>query len=354
MRVDAARPGRLDPPLRYSLAEFAEVIFEAFGIAGVRRVVEIGAEGGAFTEQLIGWCQERHGSLVSIDPAPSDLVRRLAARSDTTSLMEDTSHRVLPALAPADAYLIDGDHNFFTVRGELDTIHTTCEREGVLPLLVAQDMGWPAGRRDQYYDPASLPDGAVHPHAYQGVVPWSESTVDGGFRGDGEFAFARVEGGPANGVATAVEDFLASHPGYRTIYLPCIFGLALMFPSEAPWAAELAAALAAYDDNPLLVRLESNRILLYLMVIDLQDRLERQRGLTATVEASLVSAADLARTERDVARQEARLAMAERDAARRDLEAAGAGGATGPPGRGGSLVPRLRASWPRVPSRPRG
>ena len=52
MRFEDARPSPDDPALRYSLAEFREIILTAFGIVDVRSIVEIGAEGGAFTYAL--------------------------------------------------------------------------------------------------------------------------------------------------------------------------------------------------------------------------------------------------------------------------------------------------------------
>ncbi len=335
MQFDAARPAPTDPLLLYSLAEFREVIFEAFRVVGARSVAEIGAEGGAFTEQLVGWCEGHQGRLVSIDPAPSDLVRELAARSGATTLREDMSHRVLPDLEPFDAYLIDGDHNYYTVSGELAMIYETCQTAGTHPLLLLQDVGWPAGQRDQYYDPDSIPDDAKQPYDFGGVVPWSDATFEEGFRGDGDFAFARHEGGPANGVRSALEDFLGQHREYETIALPCLFGLTLVFSSTAPWAESLRERLGVYDDNPLLARLESNRILLYLRVIELQDKLARQSRRTAAVEAELGTALAAARTQRDAAGQAARAAIAERDAARAEAERAG-------PATGAQATPSVR------------
>ncbi|HWG74298.1 MAG TPA: class I SAM-dependent methyltransferase [Acidimicrobiales bacterium] len=322
MRLDAAIPAPTDPLLRYSLAELSEIIFAAFAVAGVSTVAEIGAEGGAFTEHLVRWVSERGGGLVSIDPAPSAHVRYLAESSEAVTLLAETSHQVLPRLGAHDAYLLDGDHNYFTVKGELEMIHATCHGADTVPLLVLQDIGWPAGRRDQYYEPEALPEGATRPYDFGGVVPWSDTTFEGGFRGDGNFAFATREGGPANGVRTALEDFLADHAGYEALAVPCVFGLALVFPSSAPWAPELRSQLAVYDDNPLLARLESNRILLYLSVIDLQDRLARQRRRTAAVEAELGAALERARTEVAIANQAARAAAEQRDEAVAEADAA--------------------------------
>ncbi len=312
MRFEAARPSPGDPQLRYSLAEFAEVIFAAFEAAGVRSVVEIGAEGGAFTEQLAGWTESHDGVLTSIDPAPSGRVRTLAARSATMTLHQRTSHAVLPELPPHDAYLIDGDHNYFTVSGELAAIRGVAEEAATHPLVVLQDVAWPAGHRDQYYDPEAIPEHARHPYRYGGVLPWEEETLPSrGFTGEGAFAFATHEGGAGNGVVQALQDFLVAHQGYEVISLPCIFGLAFLFGGDSPWAAALREAIGALDDHPLLARLESNRVLLYLTVLELQDTLEAERRRAGSVEAELRGQLGALRTELGAAHQRLRQLEAE-------------------------------------------
>lgn len=313
MDFEAARPEPDDPLLRYSLAEFDEIIFAAFEIAGVTSVLEIGSEAGLFTERLSAWVAERGGELVSIDPHPSEKVRDLAARIPAMTVVQDLSLNVLPHLEAKDAYLIDGDHNYFTVAGELAAIAAAAERASVQPLLFVQDVAWPTGARDMYYDPESLPEEGRHPYDFAGVVPWDRDTrTQGGFRGNGEFAYARTEGGERNGVRTALVDFLAAHPGFDVISVPCVFGLAVVYPRDAPWAGQLSARLGWYDDNPLLATLEANRILLYLKVLELQDRLAAERRHRARLVSQLEAQLETARTEAAVAEQVARQAVQER------------------------------------------
>jgi hypothetical protein len=315
VRFDHARPAPDDPALRYSLAEFRELIFAVFDAAGVRTMAEIGAEGGAFTEELVRWAEGHDGRLVSIDPAPSDLVRDLERASKVTTLFQQLSLEVLPTLDAFDAYLIDGDHNYFTVASELALIAATAADAGTYPVLVVDDVGWPSGRRDQYYNPQSLPPDAVKPYDYGGIVPWSSKTRARGFRGEGEFAFAIEEGGARNGVLTALEDFLAATPGWEALSVPCIFGLAFVYPTEASWADQVRAILAPLADNPLLARLESNRLLLYLRLIEAQDSDVKRRRLDADRSAQLESELDASRAEVAVVREALRQANAERDAA---------------------------------------
>ncbi len=73
----------------------------------------------------------------------------------------------------------------------------------------------------------------------------------------------------------AVEDFMAERNlGYA--HLPGVFGLGMLWSRSAHWATELADLLAPFDRNPLLERLERNRLELYLRVLALQDDLTRQ------------------------------------------------------------------------------
>jgi hypothetical protein len=122
-------------------------------------------------------------------------------------------------------------------------------------------VSWPCARRDLYYAPDAIPDEGVHPYSFElGCLPEVPEAVDGGFRGGGAFAVALREGGPRNGVLTAVEDFLAGRDQLRFAHVPAIFGVGVIFSREAPYAAALERLLAPLDGNPLLVKLERNRI----------------------------------------------------------------------------------------------
>lgn len=275
--------------LLYSLAEFRELIFECLDLVEAKSVVEIGGEGGTFTSQLLSWAEERGAKVRCIDPAPSDALVEMLDASPVGELLRARSIDALAEMEAADVYLVDGDHNYHSLSAELRGIEAASGDRH--PLLFVHDVGWPAGRRDMYYSPESLPPEAVHPHEYeQGVTVGCAGLVEHGFRGEGHFAWAREEGGPANGVLTAVEDFLADRPHLELHVVPCVFGLGVLYPAAAPYAAKLGATIAPYDGNPLLARLEENRLALYLKVLELQHQ---AMGLHGTIE-------DLALRVRDV------------------------------------------------------
>lgn len=284
----AATPARTDPSLRYSLEEFSELILPAFEVAGVRTACEIGVEGGTFTRHLLDWLEPRGGRLVGIDPSPAPEVEALAGDCPSFELVQSPSHDALRDLDVLDAYLIDGDHNYFTVAGELRLIEAAAGRAGRHPLVILQDVAWPTGRRDMYYAPERVPTGARQPYDYGAVLPWEpERTGPRGFRGEGHFAFARSEGGPGNGVWTAVEGFLAEHADWECLTIPCFFGLAVLWPRGAGWADRMLGLLGPLDGHPLLSRLEANRVVLYLRLLEVSDLLQVERRRNADRVADL-------------------------------------------------------------------
>jgi hypothetical protein len=265
------RPER-GPLLLHSLAEFEELIFACLDAAGARSVVEVGAEEGLFTRRLLEWGERSDAAVYAVDPAPRPELSQLADESERVHLIEKLSLDALEEIEPADAYLLDGDHNYFTVFHELDIIDRRAQEVEHDYLVVLHDVCWPSGRRDMYYDPEGLPADAVHPHSFdKGVVPESDEAVDGGFHGAGSFGWALHEGGPENGVLTAVEDFLGKHPELELRTVPAVFGLGVVYRRGAPYAAKVRRLLTAYHDNPLLARLERNRVTLYLRVLELQE-----------------------------------------------------------------------------------
>ncbi|HZP26895.1 MAG TPA: class I SAM-dependent methyltransferase [Dehalococcoidia bacterium] len=265
--------------LVYSLAEFRELIFACFRVAGVHSVVEVGAEHGTFTRELVAWAGENDGHVYCVEPQPGPEVLALSERSDRVSLLRGRSPQALLELPATDAYLLDGDHNYYTVVNELRTIAEKAREASQPFLVILQDIGWPCGRRDFYYAPDALPEAAVHPYSFEkGVTLDSSKLIEGGFRSQGQFAWALHEGGPANGVLTALEDFLEEHPELVFANVPCIFGLAVVYPKDASFSEALSDLLRPLDNNELLQRLEENRLRLYLRLLELQDERAAEQG----------------------------------------------------------------------------
>jgi hypothetical protein len=225
------------------------IVAPALEAARAARVVEIGAFRGATTVRLAASLGPR-SELDVIDPLPQfdhDAVAHGCRGS--FRLHEATSHEVLPGLPPADAVLVDGDHNWFTVLGELRLLATTARRAGApLPLVVMHDVGWPYGRRDGYYAPERVPAEHRRPHAARGIMPGCSELVDSGGL-NAHLENALTDGGPRNGVLTALEDFAAEcERELRIVVLPLDYGVALAADADRlDTAPGLAALLDGFE-----------------------------------------------------------------------------------------------------------
>lgn len=261
--------------LAYSMSEFKSLILPALEMAGARGVVEIGSERGGMTSTLLDYAKEHSGWMVSIDPDPHPEAAALLSRTPYGVLHRDLSLRAIHQIPPADAYLVDGDHNYFTVGGELLLIERQFALGGKPFLAFVHDVGWPCAYRDQYCNPELIPSEWRQPFTWdRGITLDDPGTVAGGFRGCGKWACALEEGGERNGVLKSIEDFLEPRNGELEFALiPAVFGLGIIYASAAPWASTLGALLAPWNRNPLLAALERNRLENYLRVIELQDDL---------------------------------------------------------------------------------
>ncbi|KWV61094.1 hypothetical protein AS156_26560 [Bradyrhizobium macuxiense] len=263
--------------LIHSVSEFSDLILEALRLADARSIVEIGAEYGGMSALLAEHCRVQGGQLTSIDPAPKREFLDWVAANPNVRHVAKTSLDAFGKLDSADAWIVDGDHNWYTVYHELRQIEAISHRAGKPVLIFLHDVGWPCGRRDAYYAPDQIPAEYRHPHSYDGgaTLDRASLTEGRGFRGMGQFAFATVAGGARNGVMTAIDDFLAEQLGegkeFGFAEIPAVFGLGVLFDMNAAWSARLAELVLPYHQNKLLRVLETNRLRNYLRVIDMQD-----------------------------------------------------------------------------------
>jgi hypothetical protein len=239
-----------------SIVNLAEVLFGCLEAAGARSVAEVGAFHGKSTSALLAWAQGREARVIAIDPAPEPGLRKLADEHSGLELVERTSIEALGELS-ADAVILDGDHNHFTLSEELRIIEQR-NPGAELPLLICHDIGWPLARRDAYYAPERIPAEYRQPLARNTyLLPGEPGTAPAGM----PFAcVAAREGGLNNGILTALESFLESRGDLRLAIVPAFFGIGFVWHREAPWANAVAELLAPWDRNPVLERLEANRI----------------------------------------------------------------------------------------------
>jgi hypothetical protein len=243
-----------------SLINNAEMLLDCLDRSRAASVIEIGAYAGDLTRLLLLWAERHDARIVAVDPSPQPELEQLARAHDELELIRETSVQALAHREPADVVIIDGDHNYYTVTQELELIDQRWSEEGAaLPLLLLHDVGWPHGRRDDYFDPTQIPAEHRQPIAEGGgLYPGIAGTRPGGlpYRWP-----AAEEGGPRNGVLTAIEDFVAARPDLRLAIFPPFFGLGVVFRRRAPYAESLARLLDPWDRHQLLERLERNRVL---------------------------------------------------------------------------------------------
>jgi hypothetical protein len=247
-----------DPGLwGHSLANLAELLLPLLDAVEARSVVEIGAYEGDLTRELLGWAAGADARVLAIEPKPPQPLLDLAKEHPELELVRETSHEALRHIRLPDAVIVDGDHNYYTVREELRLIE---ERTGgdELPFLLFHDVGWPHGRRDTFYAPDQIPDEYLESVAPGGhVFPGERGLAAGGlpYR-----CVSEREGGSRNGVLTAVEDFVSGREDVRLAIVPAFFGFGVVWQRDRPWAGAVAKILDEWDRNPILARLEANRV----------------------------------------------------------------------------------------------
>jgi hypothetical protein len=241
----------------YSLGNFFEIWGACFDAASVRSVIEVGAERGRLTQELLKWAAPNDARVTAVEPAPiADLVE-LVEEHPELEVVQETSLEALEHLPIAEAIVLDGDHNYYTLSNELRLIAERAP-EGRVPLLVFHDVCWPLARRDQYAAPDRIPEEHRHPYGEDiKLAPGKTGTTERGL----PFEWGALEeGGPRNGVMTAIEDFMAEHDGLRLAVIPIFFGCGLLWSEDAPWSDEVAEIVEPWDRNPILERVETARV----------------------------------------------------------------------------------------------
>jgi hypothetical protein len=240
-----------------SLATHLELLLALLDATRPSSIVEVGAYAGNVTRLLANWAGDSEVRITSIDPYPQEALVSLAEERPNVHLIREPSHEALRHLEPPDMAIVDGDHNYHSVSGELRLIAP--EGSGARPLIVLHDVCWPHGRRDSYFTPERIPEQDRQPMVEDaGLFPGEPGVRWGGL----PYAWAAArEGGPRNGVLTAAEDFVSARAGIQLAVVPAFFGLGVVWHRDAPWAAAVAELVEARADDPLLARLEENRVL---------------------------------------------------------------------------------------------
>jgi methyltransferase family protein len=268
----------------YSLANFAEIWGACFDAIEARSVVEVGAERGRLTEALLEWAAPSGARVTAIEPEPmSDLIE-LTEEHPELDVVEEVSLDALRHIPMPDVVVLDGDHNYYTLSEELRLIASRAP-DGRIPLLVFHDVCWPLARRDQYSAPDRIPEEHRHPFGEDiKLVPGNPGTAERGL----PFEWGALEeGGPRNGVMTAIEDFMEEHGGVRLAVIPIFFGCGLMWPEDAPWSEAVAGIVEPWDRNPVLERVERTRVAQLVQRHSREQEIDDRLAVSLKLEAAV-------------------------------------------------------------------
>ncbi len=252
-----------------------EIIGPVIESMAPKHIIEIGADSGINTRNLLHYCKNNGCILTSIDPQPSYDVD--AYRTEFSGSFQPVFKMSLQAIkecSAADIVLIDGDHNWYTVFHELIEIEKAMHKP--FPLVLFHDTGWPYGRRDMYYDPANIPQGYMHKYHKGGLEFGNNKLVEGG--GFNPHLHHAIECNTnKNGVLTAIEDFCDQSS--LTLKLDTFEGLnGLTFL----YAVKNKRAASVLSSTPISERL--NRLIEEERIKASMSRLAERQGLLARID----------------------------------------------------------------------
>jgi hypothetical protein len=250
----------LHDPLHWgaSMVHHSTALLACLDAVQAKSVAEVGAYAGDLTRVLVHWAAASGGTVVAIDPAPQPALVAMSNEHPELELVRATSLAALAEIELADVIILDGDHNYYTVTEELRLIGERAAGPD-LPLLLFHDVCWPHGRRDDYFDPEQIPGDFRQPliRAGLGIHPGDPGARRGGLPYPRS---AAQEGGARNGVLTAVEDFVSASDELELAVVPAFFGFGAVWHRQVPWARDVAEILMPLNGNPLLARMERNRV----------------------------------------------------------------------------------------------
>jgi hypothetical protein len=234
---------------------WSSVIKPVFEALEPRVIVEIGADRGKNTANILDYCRKNDAIVHVIDPLPKFSIEQWEAEWSEATFHQQLSLAALPSIEAMDVVLIDGDHNWYTVINELKLIERIAGHADRVPLVLLHDVDWPYGRRDSYCAPETIPPRYRHDFAKLGIRPGESKLVED--RGlNAGFAHALDENTPRNGVLTALEDFVSgSRLDFYVLLMPGLHGLGILATTSLLQRKQrLDDLLASFDSKEFLRR----------------------------------------------------------------------------------------------------
>ncbi len=258
----------MQPTWITSLTSISPIVLPILNKIKPKRICEVGSAAGEHSKVLHAFLQGHQGELIMIDPSPRGPFLSWANEAgESVKYIAEFSLTGIPKVN-ADVWFVDGDHNWYTVYHELLLIDQQAKLNQSPALIYLHDVGWPCARRDMYYNPQSIPVHFVQPYApaEHGITLEQAPHIKGLLKGP---YWAVKEGGPRNGVLTAVEDFVKTSgvAKYHWMRIPAMLGLGVLVDVSHPHAQQILDYYAPYHENPVMALMEENRIINYIASI---------------------------------------------------------------------------------------
>ncbi len=178
-----------------------------------KHIVEIGANTGINTLNILEYCKENDAHLTSIDPLPDfDFGKLIEEYGEKFKFYKDLSLNVLPAIDDFDMILINGTPNWHTVYNELKSIEEKCND---FPIIFLHNTSWPFSREDLDNYSNDISKEYIQHFEKFGIQLNSEK---------------QNENNDKKGVLTAIEDFIGESPlDLSFINIPAYHGLGIIY-----------------------------------------------------------------------------------------------------------------------------
>lgn len=247
-------------------------------------VVEIGSDQGKNTVRLLEFCKNSDAVLHAVDPLPKFDVESLKKQYNRHFIFHKSlSLNAIPRIKAADVFLIDGDHNWYTVFNELKLIEKgASDASRPFPVIMLHDIGWPYGRRDLYYNPETIPEAFRKPYKKGGIRSGSPDLLEEG--GLNRHLYNSIyENDLQNGVLTAIEDFLKeTKQRIQLMKMPGLSGLGILVPMNLKGQKkELTEFLEKFELSPVVNQyfemIENERSNVEVLLSERHEDLERAK-----------------------------------------------------------------------------
>lgn len=259
--------------LLHSLSNFEELLSSVLKAVQPRVITEVGIEYGGSTLQFLEYAKTNKAKVFLIDPTPrTDIKSKFSQFDDVYEYLCQKSLDALSEANAAELYILDGDHNYWTVSNELRLANHINPNSWI----ILHDVGFPCDRRDLYYNPQDIPPDEIHEYTFDyGVDAKNNLVYKDGFWGANKFAIAVQQGGEKNGVQTAIDDFLKEKNGqYCYEKTLAIFGLGIIAPIKNH---QMLKSIISPYQTKIIEKMEINRMELYIENIKLLKELDFQK-----------------------------------------------------------------------------